>query len=230
MSIRLKFAAGLFALGLGAVIAVPSSAQRPAPRSSPPPQQRPPKPAQPRADRPPQHQQQKGAGQPGSHGNTGAGNPGNPGNTANHAGSTLPSGNNPNRPPSAYTPPLAPQKKFNERPAQEQKKLVEDYNKYQNLSPSQQREIQERYHAWNRLTPGQQQHVRNDILPKWKQMPVERRQAIRQRLMILQNMPESAKNQRLNDPNFTRGMSEDDKTTLRDLTHMHIGAPDPPGE
>jgi hypothetical protein len=62
-------------------------------------------------------------------------------------------------------------------------------------------------------------------------MPVERRQAIRQRLRVLQNMPESARNQRLNDPEFTRGMSDEDKATLRDLSHLHVGgAPDPPGE
>jgi len=80
------------------------------------------------------------------------------------------------------------------------------------------------------MTPQQQSHIRNDVLPKWRQMPVERRQVIRQRLSVLQNMPESARNQRLNDPNFTRGMSEEDKATLRDLSHMHVGAPDPPSQ
>ena len=90
--------------------------------------------------------------------------------------------------------------------------------------------MNERIDTWNRLTPAQRDHIRSDVLPKWKDMPVDRRQAIRQRLRILQNMPESARNQRLNDPNFTRGMSEEDKATLRDLSHMHVGAPDPPGE
>jgi len=81
------------------------------------------------------------------------------------------------------------------------------------------------------MTPEQRDHVRNEVLPKWKQMPPDRRQAIQQRLRVLQNMPESARNQRLNDPNFTRGMSEEDRATLRDLSHLHVGgAPDPPGE
>jgi hypothetical protein len=44
-------------------------------------------------------------------------------------------------------------------------------------------------------------------------------------------MPESARNERLNDPKFTEGMSNDDKAMLHDLSHMHIGgAPDPPAE
>ena len=63
------------------------------------------------------------------------------------------------------------------------------------------------------MTPEQRDHIRNDVLPKWKQMPPDRKQAIQQRLRVLQNMPESARNQRLNDPNFTRGMSEEDRAT-----------------
>jgi hypothetical protein len=61
-------------------------------------------------------------------------------------------------------------------------------------------------------------------------MPWDRRQVIKQKLSVLQNMPESARNQRLNDPNFTRGMSDDEKSMLQDLSHTHVGAPDPPGE
>jgi len=99
------------------------------------------------------------------------------------------------------------------------------------MSPAQRQELNDRANAWAKLTPAQKDHIRNDVLPKWRQMPVERRQAIRQRLRVLQNMPESARNQRLNDPEFTKGMSEEDKATLRDLSHLHVGgAPDPPGE
>jgi hypothetical protein len=40
---------------------------------------------------------------------------------------------------------------------------------------------------------------------------------------VLQNMPEAARNRHLNDPNFTRGMSQEDKQLLRDLSHQHVG-------
>jgi hypothetical protein len=44
-------------------------------------------------------------------------------------------------------------------------------------------------------------------------------------------MPESARNERLADPNFTRGMSDEDRAMLRDLSHLHVGgAPDAPHE
>jgi hypothetical protein len=149
------------------------------------------------------------------------------GNPSRPDSSTRPN-NNPNRPPSAYTP---PPRKFNELSPQDKKKVLENRQRLQNLPPAQRQEIEDRGRVWGQMTPVQRDHVRNDVLPKWKQMPPERRQAIQQRLRVLKEMPESARNQRLNDPNFTRGMSEEDKATLRDLSHLHVGgAPDPPSE
>ena len=135
---------------------------------------------------------------------------------------------NPNRPPSAYTPPQP--KKFNQLSPQEQRKIVENYNKQRNLTPAQRQEINGRIENWKKLTPEQKDHVRNDLVLKWNQMPKTRQDSIQHRLDVLRNMPESARNQHLNDPNFTRGMSEEDKAMLRDLSHMHMGAPDPPNE
>jgi hypothetical protein len=137
---------------------------------------------------------------------------------------------NPNRPAYAYAPPQ-PRQRFNDLTPQEKRRVIENYNRLNRMPPAQRQELQGRIATWNRLTPQQKSHISNDVLPKWKQMPTDRRQAIRQRLRVLQNMPEFARNQRLNDPEFTRGMSEEDKATLRDLSHLHVGgAPDPPGE
>jgi len=218
-------------MGLGAVLAGPSMAQHGHAAHWAPQQHTPPK----SQNRPPQHQQPKNAAKPAQQGNRPNGGGGNPqGNGANRQNSvSRPSSNpnnNPNRPPPSYTPPQ-PQRKFSDLPPQDRQRIIENNNKYRNLPPAQRQELRDRAEQWNRLTPQQQNHIRNEVLPKWKQMPVERRQAIRQRLRVLQNMPESAKNQRLNDPNFTRGMSEEDKATLRDLSHLHVGGPpDPPGE
>jgi hypothetical protein len=226
MKTRFQFAACALVLGLGTVIAVPSFAQRA--RPNPGPQGRPPRAEQRRQDRPPQRQQGNRAGQPGRGQNGNATNP--QGSGGNRPNSVMPPNNNSNRPPSAYTPPAAPQRKFNELSPADQKRVLENSRKYQNLTPAQKQDMQDRINAWNRLTPTQQNHIKTDVMPKWREMPTDRRQAIRQRLRVLQNMPESARNRRLNDPEFTRGMSEEDRATLRDLSHMHVGAPDPPGE
>jgi len=145
----------------------------------------------------------------------------------NRAGMMPGSSNNPNRPPSAYAP---PQRRFNDLTPQEKRRIVDSYNKQKNLNPTQRQEINRRIDNWNKLTPEQKGHVRNDLTPRWNQLPKTRQDAIQHRLEVLQNMPESARNQHLNDPNFTRGMGEEDKAMLRDLSHMHMGAPDPPNE
>ncbi|HZV89578.1 MAG TPA: DUF3106 domain-containing protein [Candidatus Binatus sp.] len=249
MRFRLQLAGCLLAIGLSATQAGPSMAQHgrvahwapqqhTPPKSQPRPQQAPqqhtpPPRSQPRPQQAPQqHQPPKNAGNPSQQGNRpngGGGNP--PGNGANRPNfvprPSLNPNNNPNRPPSSYTP---PPRKFSDLPPQDRQRIIDNNNRYRNLPPAQRQELRDRAEQWNRMTSQQQSHIRNDVLPKWRQMPADRRQAIRQRLSVLQNMPESARNQRLNDPNFTRGMSEEDKATLRDLSHMHVGAPDPPNE
>ena len=138
-----------------------------------------------------------------------------------------------NRPPNARSEsdrpnfsPNRPPKRFQDLSPKEK----QNYEKFNRLSPQKQQEIRDNARAWSKLTPEQQSHIKNEVFPKWQRLPPDRQRAIRQRLGVLQNMPESARNQHLNDPNFTRGMSDEDKAMLRDLSHMHVGAPDPPKE
>ena len=237
---KLQFAGWLIALGLSATLAMPAFAQGPRANwaqnrqdNKPPKQQNQPKRQQPPRQRQRQEQKRDNRQQrqeirraQNERQNSGANRP--PSSNPNRADLMGTPNINPNRPPSAYTPP--PQKKFNQLSPQEQRKVVENYNKQRNLSPADRQEIKKREEIFGRLTPEQKDHVRNDLAPKWKELPPNRQRAIQQRLGVLQNMPESARNQHLNDPNFTRGMSEEDKAMLRDLSHLHVGAPDPPNE
>jgi hypothetical protein len=113
---------------------------------------------------------------------------------------------------------------------QERNRLAENQRKFNQLPPQRQQEMKRAAENWGKLTPEQRNHLRNDVLPKWQQLPAERQRAIQQRLGVLRNMPESARNRHLSDPSFTRGMSEEDKQMLRDLSHEHVGAPDQPQE
>jgi Protein of unknown function (DUF3106) len=129
------------------------------------------------------------------------------------------------------TPPPNVQERFKNMTPSERQRVLQNSRRFNQLPPSQQQALRERAQVWNKMTPEQRDHIRNDVLPRWRQMPGDRRQAIQQRLRVLQNMPEYARNQRLNDPNFTRGMSDEDKSMLRDLSHVHVGgAPDAPNE
>jgi len=111
-----------------------------------------------------------------------------------------------------------------------QGRIRQQFNQWDRMNPSQQSDLRQKENTWRNLTPGQRDHIKNDVLPRWRQMPWDRQQVMKQKLGVLQNMPESARNQRLNDPNFTRGLSEEERSTLHDLSHTHVGAPDPPNE
>ena len=114
---------------------------------------------------------------------------------------------------------------------EQQSRIRDQFNQWDRKTPLQRADQREREQTWRQMTPEQRDHIKNDVLPAWRQLPPERRQAISQRLSVLKNMPESARNERLNDPNFTKGMNDEDKATLRDLSHLHVGGPpDPPGE
>jgi hypothetical protein len=120
---------------------------------------------------------------------------------------------------------------FQKMQPEQQNKIRNQFSQWDNKTPQQRADQRKAEKNWRNMTPEQRQHIKNDVMPQWRQMPKDRRDAISKRLGILENMPESAKNQRLNDPKFTEGMSEEDKSTLRDLSHLHVGGPpDPPGE
>ncbi|HET7105210.1 MAG TPA: DUF3106 domain-containing protein [Candidatus Acidoferrum sp.] len=121
-------------------------------------------------------------------------------------------------------------KAFQNLSPDKQGRIRQQFNQWDNMPPSQRADLRQKENTWRNLTPDQREHIKNDVLPRWRQMPWDRQQVMKQKLGVLQNMPESARNQRLNDPNFTRGLSEEERSTLQDLSHTHVGAPDPPGE
>jgi hypothetical protein len=121
-------------------------------------------------------------------------------------------------------------KAFQNLSPDKQSKIRQQFNQWDRMTPSQQADLRTKENTWRNLTPEQREHIKNDVMPKWHQMSWDRQQVLKQKLGVLQNMPESARNQRLNDPNFTKGLSDDEKSTLQDLSHMHVGAPDSPGE
>ena len=121
-------------------------------------------------------------------------------------------------------------KAFQNLAPEQQGRIRQQFNQWDHLNGQQRADLRAKEDTWRRMTPEQREHIKNDVLPKWRQIPWERQQMIQQKLGVLQNMPESARNRRLSDPNFTRGMSDEDKATLHDLSHLHVGgALDPPG-
>jgi hypothetical protein len=215
MKLRLQIGGCLLALGISTGFALPCAAQKPRNNDRPPRQQQNPK-QEHRQDRPastPKARAERAYTPP----------PRNPETNKPPAGSAQSFGGG-NRPANVAVRPrdISPE---------ERQRLQQNQRRFNQLTPLQKDDMRRRAEVWQRMTPQQQTHIKNDVLPKWKQLPPDRQSAIQHRLAVLQNMPESARNQHLNDPNFTRGMSQEDKATLRDLSHLHVGgAPEPPGE
>ena len=239
MKVGHQFGAWLCGVALGATMVVPCAAAQ----SNRPPARQP----QPQASRPPQNNTRPPANtyhpqnlprQDSRSGGNANRQPANPPRNDNRGNGRDDAGNNrrDDRAQNQYrqqrpaVPPPNVQDRLRNMSPQERTRLAENQRKFNQLPPQKQQEMRRNVDTWNRLTPEQQNHIKNDVLPKWKQLPSDRQRAIQNRLAVLQNMPESARNRHLNDPNFTRGMNEDDRQMLRDLSHEHVGAPDQPQE
>jgi hypothetical protein len=78
------------------------------------------------------------------------------------------------------------------------------------------------------MTPEQRQYVQQDLLPRWRNLPQPRQQAIRQHLQQLNNLSDSDRESKLNDPEFVKGLNPEEQGMLRDLSHFHVGPASPP--
>lgn len=237
---------GLAILALAACVAVDGNVWAQRPHSDRPPQ---PHPAQAPAQAPAHPQNRNHNDRPPSNPNrpsgSGHGNAGQQSHVpqANHNNSYRPpnTGTNPGaaRPwvdtmrdltPAQRERVLQNSRAFQNLSPDKQTKIRQQFNQWDHMTPAQRADLRQKEDTWRHLTPEQRDYIKNDVLPRWRQMPWDRQQVLKQKLGILQNMPESARNQRLSDPNFTRGMSDDEKSMLRDLSHTHVGAPDSPNE
>jgi len=119
---------------------------------------------------------------------------------------------------------------FKKLPPNQQAVLRRDAQLWNNMTPEQRDEYRARWRVWQQMTPEQRSYVTQTVIPRWRQLPPVRRQAIVRRLRSLQNLNETERNARLNDPAFLEGLNDEDRDTLRQLAHLHVGtAPGGPG-
>ena len=117
--------------------------------------------------------------------------------------------------------------RFKSLPPGQQAQIRQRLQAWNKLTPTQQQEYRERQQVWEQMTPDQKREVQQTLLPRWQQMPPQRRQAIMQRLHQLRDMSEPDRQAKLNDPSFVSGLSPEDRETLGQLAHLHVGmAPD----
>lgn len=120
--------------------------------------------------------------------------------------------------------------RFQNLPLEQQARIRERLEAWNRLTPQEQQALRDRQRVWEQMTPEQRRYVQQSLFPRWKALPLPRRQALLQRLHSLRDMSEADRQARLNDPSFTQGLSPEDREMLGQLAHLHVGmAPDPPG-
>jgi hypothetical protein len=73
---------------------------------------------------------------------------------------------------------------------EQQSKIRQQFNQWDRMTPLQRADQRTKEDTWRRMTPEQRDHIKNDVMPKWRQMPWDRQQVMKQKLGVLQNMPE----------------------------------------
>ena len=115
--------------------------------------------------------------------------------------------------------------RFQSLPPERQQQIRRRLQQYDRLTPDQQSAITHREQVFRSMTPTQREHVRNDLAPRWQQLPQDRRQVIKSRLQALSNMPEAQRQQLLNDPKFMQGLNPNEQDLLRNLNALRNPAP-----
>jgi hypothetical protein len=120
--------------------------------------------------------------------------------------------------------------RFRNLPAEQQAQIRQRLQTLNKLPPEERRAVIERERVWQQMTPEQQRHVRDTLLPTWRNLAPARRQILLRRLHDLRGLDDAQRAAKLNDDNFTAGLSADERQMLRDLSALRVGDQGPPGE
>ena len=117
-------------------------------------------------------------------------------------------------------------RRFQNMPPERREEIRRRLRHWNSLTPQQQRVLRERERIWSEMSPEQRRRVREEILPRWQQLPPDRRQAILRRLHALRDLSESERADRLSDERFLADLSGEDRELLRELARLRVGPAD----
>jgi Protein of unknown function (DUF3106) len=133
--------------------------------------------------------------------------------------------------------------RLQEMSPEEQEKFMRNNAEFRHLPPERQAQVRNRLQHWNNLTPEQRaefrtrefnfehmspqqrEEIRNNLLPRWRDLPMDRRLTVREHLRSLQGLSAADRDARLNDPEFMRGLSPNEQGILRDLNGIQSPPP-----
>jgi len=97
--------------------------------------------------------------------------------------------------------------------------------RWNSLTPEQRAEFRTRESNFEHMSPQQREEIRNNLLPRWRDLPMDRRLTVREHLRSLQGLSAADREARLNDPEFMRGLSPNEQGILRDLNRIQTPPP-----
>ena len=109
---------------------------------------------------------------------------------------------------------------FKQLPPWRQQQIRNNLEKWNQLTPEQKDEIRRREAFLENLPPERRAYVQNTLWPRWRAMPLERRQAVKRHLAMLGNMSPATQQAALSDPKFMQGLSPDEQSMLRELNSL----------
>ena len=114
---------------------------------------------------------------------------------------------------------------FRHLPPERQAQIRNRLQHWNNLTPEQRAEIRTRESNFEHMSPEQREEIRNNLLPRWRELPMDRRLTVREHLRSLQGLSAADREARLNDPEFMRGLSPNEQGILRDLNRIQTPPP-----
>lgn len=113
--------------------------------------------------------------------------------------------------------------RFRSLPPQRQAEIRRLVRSWNNLPLEQRQALLERQQIWEQLPQDQRRQVRESLLPRWRTLPVARRQIILGKLRELRGLDSAQRSAKLSDEGFLGSLNADERQMLRDLSSLGVG-------
>lgn len=120
--------------------------------------------------------------------------------------------------------------RFRGLPPERQDQIRRNLARWNQLTPQQRDAMRRNERILERLSPEEREEVRTDLFPRWQKLPQERRELIQGRLRVLGGLTPEERQQKLNDPDFMRGLDPNEQDLLRKLSDLRLGPGESPGQ
>lgn len=113
--------------------------------------------------------------------------------------------------------------RFRSLPPQRQAVIRRRLRAWNSLTQDQREAVLERQQIWEQLPQEQRRQVRESLLPRWQNLPVQSRRTILSKLRELRGLGGTERSAKLNNENFLGSMNAEERQMLLDLSNLGMG-------